>query len=162
MRHRASLFAARLLWVFPALLFLLAANQAIVTMNLRETVRTGAVVRAEAVAFSTTDRADITMASVHLRVPGTGGSYTEHVLPLPITFVRSLEGSDSLDVFVSGRSELSPEVVIAAIGRAQWRLAGINGGIALFGCLLLSWGVYAWNRYLRKKGDPAEVAELPR
>ena len=159
MRHRASLLVARLLWVFPGLLFLLAINQAIVTMNLRETVRAGAVVRAEVVAFSTTDRADITMASVHLRLPGTDGSHTEHVLPLPITFVRSLEGNDSLDVFLPGNP--SQEVVIAAIGRAQWRLAGINGGIALFGCILLSWGVYAWNRYLHRKGDPAEVAGLP-
>ena len=138
---------------------LLAINQAVVTMNLRETVRTGTVVRADVVAFSTTDRADITMASAHLRVPGADGSYTEHVLPLPITFVRSLEGSDSLDVFLSG--DPSQEVVIAAIGRAQWRLAGINGGIALFGCILLSWGVYAWNRYLHKKGDPAEAVGLP-
>ena len=160
MRHRASLLVARLLWVFPGLLFLLAVNQAVVTMNLRETVRTGAVVKADVAAFSTADRADITMASVRLRVPEADGSHTEHVLPLPITFVRSLEGSDSLDVFLSGGQ--SQEVVIAAIGRAQWRLAGINGGIALFGCILLSWGVYAWNRYLRRKGDPAEVAGLPR
>ncbi len=160
MPSRASFLAARLLWVFPGLLLLLAANQATVTLELRETVRSGVLTKAEVVSLSTTDRADITMALVRLRVPEADGSHAEHALPLPITFARALAGSDSLDVFLAPGA--SQEVVIAEIGRAQWRLAGVNGGVALLGALLLSWGVSAWNRYLRKNGDPADAAASPR
>ena len=159
MRARASLLAARLLWALPALLFLLAANQAVVTMDIRETVRAGAPAKAEVTSISATDRADITMASIRLRTLEADGSHSEYVLPLPITFARALEGSDSLDVFLSPGA--AQEVVIAQIGRAQWRLAGINGLVALLGALLLSWGVHAWNRYLRRQGDPADRASLP-
>ncbi len=159
MASRTSFLAARLLWAFPALLALLAANQAAVTMELRETVRSGVLAKAEVLALSTTDRADITMASVRLRAPQADGAPTEHTLPLPITFARALEGRDSLDVYLARGA--SQEVVIAEIGRAQWRLAGINGLVALFGALLLSWGVYAWNRHLRTQGDPADAAALP-
>lgn len=159
MPSRASFLAARLLWAFPGVLVLLAANQAAVTMELRETMRSGVLAKAEVVALSTTDRADITMASIRLRTPEAGGARTEHTLPLPITFARALKGRDSLDVFLSRGA--SQEVVIAEIGRAQWRLAAINSAIAFLGALLFSWGAYAWNRRLRKQGDPADAAALP-
>ena len=160
MPSRATFLVARLLWAFPALLVLLAANQAAVMTQLRETVRSGVLTKAEVVSISTTDRADITMASIRLRAPGADGAHAEYALPLPITFARALAGSDSLDVFLA--PDASQEVVIAEIGRAQWRLAGMNSGIALLGAVLLSWGVFAWNRRLRKKGDPADAPASPR
>lgn len=153
--HR-SLLVARLLWVVPVLLLFLTINQGMVALDLRETVRGGELVSAEVLAYETTDRADITMASVHLRFPSSDGTLVERELPLPITFVRTLEGRDTLDVFVSSGAD--QEVVISEIGRAQWRLAAINGGMSLIALLLVSWGVYAWNSYLEEKGDPADAA----
>ncbi len=153
--HR-SVLVARLLWIIPGLLLFLTINQAMVALDLRETLRDGRLVEAEVVEFSTTDRADITMASVRLRVPMPDGSNSERELPLPITFVRMLDGSDSLRVYLASGAD--QEVVIAEIGRAQWRLAAINGGISFIGLILVSWGVFAWNRFLRKKGDPAHAA----
>lgn len=152
-QHR-SLLVARLLWIVPAVLLFLTVNQALVALDLRETVQRGRVVTAEVLGFETTERADITMASVRLRLPTADGQ-VERELPLPITFVRSLEGSDSLAVFVAAGAD--QEIVIAEIGRAQWRLAAINGGISLVGFLLVFWGVFAWNRYLVQKGDPARA-----
>ena len=148
-----ALLVARLLWVFPGLLLLLTVNQILVVGDLRDTLRDGHVVAVEVLAIETVDRADVTMASVRLRVPMPNGSTTERVLPLPITFVRALEGSDSLRVFVAEGAER--DVVIEDIGRAQWRLAAINAGISLTGCMLLAWGLFAWNRYLVRRGDPA-------
>lgn len=154
--HR-SLLVARLLWIFPAILLFLTINQVMVALDLRKTVEAGDVRRAEVIALETTDRVDITMASARLRVPMEDGSTIERELPLPITFVKTLqsEGRDSLDVYMEPGS--GGGVVIAEIGRAQWRLAAINGGIAVFGFVLLSWGVFAWNRYLDRKGDPADA-----
>jgi hypothetical protein len=155
MALHGSLLVARLLWVIPGIMLFLTLNQALVALDLRETVREGRLVEADVLAFNTTDRADITMASVHLRVPMADGATLERELPLPITFVRTLEGRAALDVFVDEGAD--QEIVIAEIGRAQWRLAAINGAISLVGLFLVSWGIFAWNRYLGRKGDPARA-----
>lgn len=155
MALRGSRLVARLLWVVPGVLLFLMLNQTMVALDLRETIREGRLVEADVLAVNTTDRADITMASVRLRVPTSDGATIERELPLPITFVRTLEGQDALDVFVDAGAD--QEIVIAEIGRAQWRLAAINGAISLVALLLVSWGVFAWNRFLDRKGDPARA-----
>lgn len=152
--HRPPL-VARLLWIVPGILLFLTVNQALVAIDLRDTMEDGQLVAAEVLEFSTTERADITMASIRLGVPMPDGSTDVHELPLPITFVRMLEDRDSLNVYLASGAD--QEVVIAEIGRAQWRLAAINGGISLIGLILVSWGVFAWNRFLVRKGDPAHA-----
>lgn len=149
------MLVARLLWIIPGILLFLTINQGMVALDLRQTMRDGRLIEAQVLEFSTTDRADITMASIRLRILMPDGSTTDRELPLPITFVRMLEGRDSLDVYLDSGAD--QEVVIAEIGRAQWRLAAINGGISFIGLILVSWGVFAWNRFLQTKGDPAHA-----
>ncbi len=148
-----SVLVARLLWIFPALLLFLTINQGMVAFDLRQTLTEGSPASAEVLAIERTDRVDVTMASARLRVPLPGGEVVERELPLPITFAQDLEGSDTLDVRVSPGAD--QEIVIAELGRAQWRLAAINSAMSLIGLVLLSIGVFAWNRYLKRKGDPA-------
>lgn len=147
------MLVARLLWIFPAILLFLTINQANVALDLRDTLSAGVPAEADVLAIETTDRADITMASVRLRVVLPEGEVVERELPLPITFAKDLQGSDRLDVRVNSGAD--QEIVIADLGRAQWRLAAINSGMSLIGFVLLTIGVFAWNRYLRRKGDPA-------
>lgn len=124
-----------------------------VAFDLRETLDRGTSATAEVIAIDKTGRVDVTMASARLRVPLPNGDVVERELTLPITFAEDLEGSDSLEVRVSPGAD--QEIVIAEVGRAQWRLAAINSAMSFIGLVLLSVGVFAWNRYLRRKGDPA-------
>lgn len=151
-----SVLVARLLWIFPAILLFLTINQANVAIDLRQTLDGGTAAEAEVLEIAKTDRVDVTMASARLRVPLPDGRVVERELTMPITFAQDLEGSETLDVRVSPGAD--QEIVIAEVGRAQWRLAAINSAMSFIGFVLLTVGVFAWNRYLKRKGDPAARA----
>jgi len=148
-----SVLVARLLWVIPAILLFLTINQAKVALDLRETLEDGVPVEAEVIEIETSGRVDVTMASARLRLQLPEGEVVERELPLPITFAEDLQGSERLEVRVNPGAD--QEIVIAELGRAQWRLAAINSAMSLIGLVLVTIGVFAWNRYLRRKGDPA-------
>lgn len=147
------MLVARILWIFPAILLFLTIDQLNVAFDLRRTLAEGTSAEAEIVAIDRTDRADITMASARLRVPMESGEVLERDLPMPITFVEELEGRETMEVRLNPGAD--QEIVIAELGRAQWRLAAINSGMAFIALILVSIGVFAWNRYLQRKGDPA-------
>ena len=151
--NRSELIA-RLLWIFPAILLFLTIDQVNVALDLRRTLAEGTSAEAEIVGIDRTDRADITMASARLRIPLEGGDVLERELPMPITFIQELEGLKTVEVRLDAGAD--QEVVIAELGRAQWRLAAINSAMAFLALILVSIGVFAWNRYLKRKGDPAD------
>lgn len=153
MANSRSRVVARLLWIFPAILLILTINQILVAVNLRNTMSQGDEETARVLAIETTDRADITMASVRLRVPMEQGA-VERDLPMPITFARQLREGQDVNVLVNPGSD--QEIVIAEFGRAQWRLAAVNSGMGFIALALFAVGVFAWNRYLDRKGDPAD------
>lgn len=144
---------ARLLWIFPAILLFLTVNQVKVALDLRETLNRGVPATAEVVEIYKTNRVDVTYGYVQLRVPTEDG-VLEQRLSMPISLLHALDGKDSLEVrLLPGEAQ---EIVVTAIARPQWHMAAINGGISFIGLILLTIGVWAWNRYLRRKGDPAD------
>ena len=144
---------ARLLWIFPAILLFLTVNQVKVALDLRETLNEGVPATAEVVEIYKTNRVDVTYGYVQLRVPTEDG-IVERRLSMPISLLHALDGKESLEVrLLPGEAQ---EIVVTAIARPQWHMAAINGGISFIGLTLLTIGVWAWNRYLRQKGDPAD------
>ena len=145
---------ARLLWIIPAILLFLTINQAKVALDLRNTLNRGVPATAEVVEIYQTNRVDVTYGYVDLRI-ATGDSVIERRLSMSVSLIPPLEGLDSLDVRILPGDEQS--IVIEAIARPQWQMAAINSGISFIGLVLVTIGVWSWNRYLRKKGDPAEA-----
>lgn len=144
------------MWVLPALLLVLMVNQAKVAYDIHRTLVDGTPAVAEVVEYYKTGRVDVTYGYVRLRVP-VNGEVTEHTLPLPISLLPQVEGRETVDVLVlPGQAQ---EVVVEAIARPQWRLAASNAGMSFIGLVMLTAGVFAWNRYLTRKGDPADRTE---
>jgi hypothetical protein len=73
-------------------------------------------------------------------------------MSLPHTLVPVIQGRDELPVRVRPGSR--QEIVIEEIGSMHWKLALMNMGMSLFGFVLLAAGVFSWNRYLDRQGDP--------
>lgn len=145
---------ARLLWALPILLLFLAVDQALVAYDLRATYTRGMPATAEVVELEQSNRVDVTYDFVHLRIPLRDGRVLEKErLSLPHSLAPRLAGAATLDVHV--RPGASQEVVIDRLMPAHTLIAVGQAGIAFLGALLLGWGVFAWNRYLRRQGDPA-------
>lgn len=152
-KRRGSLIA-RLLWIFPAILLFLTINQMIVARDVRETLTRGVPTRAEVLEIYTSNRADVTYGYIRLRIP-TDGGVEERRLSMPLSLLNAMEGADTLDVRILPSAGDDVDVVIVDVARPQWRIAAINAGISFFGLILVTVGVWAWNRYLTRKGDPA-------
>lgn len=148
-----SRFVARLLWIFPAILLFLTINQIKVALDVRETLNRGVPRTAEVVEIYKTNRVDVTYGYVQLRVP-TDGGVIERRLSMSISLLPELAGKDSVEVrLLAGEDQ---EIVVTAVARTQWRMAAINSAMSFVGLILLTIGVGAWNRYLRREGDPAD------
>ncbi len=145
---------ARLFWLIPVFLGLLAAHQVNTALDLRHTMRHGELVTAEVLEVHQENRVDITYDYVSLRVPLAGGRVlTREKLSLPHTLITQMVGKETVDVRVLPGAD--QEIVIAELGPTQWRIAAINALISGLAALCFAIGVFAWNRYLRRKGDPA-------
>lgn len=146
------------MWLLPALLVLLTISQVKAALDLQRTLAEGTPAVAEVVDRYQTDRVDVTYAQIQLRITMPEGEVVERTLPLPISLLPLVEGKDTVDVRVMEGA--AQEVVIADIARPQWRMAAINAGVSLLGLVMLTIGVFAWNRYLARKGDPADRTEV--
>jgi hypothetical protein len=145
---------ARLLWIFPVLLILLMIHQLKVAFDIRETLEHGTPATARIVDSFKTDRVDISFEYVSLRVELEDGQVIERAkMALPHGLYPQIEGRETVSVRV--RPGAAQEIVIEEIARPQWRLAAINAGMSLIGFLIVVTGVFSWNRYLGRNGDPA-------
>jgi len=150
----AARIIARLLWIVPALLFFLTIDQAKVALDLRATFDEGVPATAEVITFENSNRADVTYGYVSLRVPLPDGQVlTKEKMSLPHSLLPRLEGQETVEVRV--RPGAAQEVVIVSLMPAHWIIAASQAGISLLGALIFFTGVFWWNRYLKKKGDPA-------
>ena len=139
---------ARTLWGIPALLLLLAFNQAQVAYHLHTTWRQGTQATAEVLEWQRSNRADVTYGYVSLRVPLDGGHLLQKdKMSLPYALLPRLEGKRTVNVHV--RPGATQEVVIDAIMPAHWLIALSQVGISLVGAVLFFVGVYYWNAQLR-------------
>lgn len=156
--HR-TWYVARLLWAVPALLLFLTINQIDVARDIQRTLEEGTPAVARIIGFESSDRVDVTLDVVSLSVELPDGQVLEkRRMALPHAVAPLLEGKEELDVRVLPGSD--QEIVITtaenqSIGRAQARIAAINAAMAFVGMVLAGFGVFAWNRYLARKGDPA-------
>ena len=145
---------ARLLWIIPILLFLLALNQAKVAYDLKQTWDHGTPAMASVTEYDESNRVDVTFGYLNLRVPlPDGGVLVKRKMSLPTTLLPRVADKKELAVHV--RAGAPQEVVIDALMPAHWQIAAAQAAICLLGAGLLAFGTYAWNRYLKRKGDPA-------
>ncbi len=143
---------ARLLWALPILLFVIAGGLLWSAREIHRTATQGELALAEVVEFDAQSRAEITYGHVRLKATLPGGEARTEDVPLPLSLLYFIEGKDSVAVRIlpeSGRS-----MVVEEVARVQWRMSLIHAGMSIFGGLLLSIGVGAWNRYLKRHGDP--------
>jgi len=151
---RTSLVIARLLWAAPTLLFLLGINQLYVARDLRTTLDEGVAATADVIKYTRVDRQDITFAEVNLIVHMPDGTTFERDrMSLPYSLSFRIKDEKKLGVRVKAGS--AQEVVITEIAATQSRIAWMNAVISLLGSILLAIAVYSWNRFLKRKGDPA-------
>ena len=145
---------SRLAWLVPALLTYLAINQFYVALDIRSTIANGTLTDATITELEISGRTDVTLDYVSLEVPlADGSTLTREEMPIPHSLAPPLEGQETVAVYVLPGA--GQEIVIQQIANTQWRIAAINAAVSLLGALLSAWGVFAWNRYLVRKGDPA-------
>jgi hypothetical protein len=149
-----SRIIARALWVLPALLLFLVVNQTQVAVELRATWERGRPAVAEVLAMENTNRADITYDYISIRVPMADGQVlTKEKMSLPHSLMPRVGDQKTLEVRV--RPGASQEVVFASLMPAHWLIAAAQAGMSLIGFLILAIGVFWWNRFLQRQGDPA-------
>lgn len=143
------------MWILPLTLLLLSLNQVKVAYDLHRTLASGTPGQARIVELEISNRADVTLDYVVLAVaPDEGSPFTTGRLALPHSLAPQLKGLETVPVRVL--SEGAQEVIIEPIARPQWRIAAINAVMSFVGFVLFAVGVAAWNRYLARRGDPAE------
>lgn len=146
---------ARLLWIAPLFLALLAGHQGKTAYDLHRTLTHGEEAMAEVTEVHSENRVDVTYDYVDLRVHLEGGRVLEREkLSLPHTLINQVEGKKAVPVKVLPGAP--QEVVLAELGHSQWRIAAFQAVFAAVAALLFGVGIYAWNRYLHRQGDPAE------
>lgn len=142
------------MWILPAILLVLGVYQVNVALDIRTTLHEGQLAQAEVIDAEVSGRADVTYDYISLRARLDDGTVIEREkMSLPHTIAKDLEGTTTLEVRVLPGSD--QPVVVAELGRAHWRIAAINALMCAVGVVMLTAGVFAWNRYLHRKGDPA-------
>ncbi len=148
-------FVARVLWIVPVILVVLAINQAMVAWHLRATWDRGQPAMAKVLNFESTNRADVTYGYVDLRVELAGGeTITRERMSLPQVMWSRVRGLDSLAVRV--RPGAAQEIVIDRLMPGHWLIAASQFGISLLGALLFLTGAWFWNRHLRQKNKAVQ------
>lgn len=152
----AQIWIARLLWFAPALLLFLTVNQAMVAVDLRETLEAGRPAVAEVTDYEKVDRADVTFDYVSLRVPLENGEVlVREKMSLPHSLSLAIEGKTSLDVRVLPGA--AQPVVITEVAATQWRIAAMNAAISFGAFLMFVVGLAFWQRYLRRERHRADA-----
>jgi hypothetical protein len=144
------------MWLAPALLLVIGILLIRAGFEQRQTLESGLLVTAKVRGVEIRNRADVTYGHIDLAVPDPkSGDSSDVRLPLPLSLLMGVQGERELDVRLMDQSD--QPVVIETIARAQWRMSFIHASMCLVGALLLAWPVGAWNRYLRRRGDPSDL-----
>ena len=142
------------MWIAPVALLLLSLNQAKVAYDLHYTLTNGIEAVADVIDVEVNERVDIPYGYVSLKVDlEDGRQIVQEKMSLPYTLLPSVRYETELDVRVF--PEADQQIVITQIASTQWKIAALQSAMGFAGFLLAAIGVFAWNRLLRKKGDPA-------
>lgn len=148
-------YIARAAWILPIFFAGLFVHQAFVAYGLRATLTEGQPAKAEVLEVHMENRVDVTYDYVSLRVELPDGQViTKEKMSLPHSLIQLLENTETVDVLV--RPGAAQEVVIAQFGATQWRIAALNAAMALGAALVFGLGIYYWDRYLQREGEPSE------
>ncbi len=139
---------ARIAWILPVLLLLLSIHQVKTSIDLSETRTTGTTVWADVTRYDRSDRKDVTMVELDLTATLPDGSVFErNRLSLPYSIGHRVEKDSLLVIVQPGAAQ---EVVIDEIVRTQISIARSNAVMAFMAALMAFWGVFAWNRWLKR------------
>jgi hypothetical protein len=148
-------YIARTAWIIPVFFLGLFGHQTYVAYHLQKTLTEGQPATAEVLEVHMENRVDVTYDYASLRVELPDGQViTREKMSLPHSLVQLLENRETVDVRV--RPGAVQEVVVAQFGATQWRIAAMNAAMALGAALVFGLGIYYWDRYLRREGDPSE------
>ncbi|MEM1042102.1 MAG: hypothetical protein AAGI91_05680 [Bacteroidota bacterium] len=157
MNFLSNPIVARLLWVFPTLLFVISVSLLWAGLGQREAATAGVPVEAEVLGIETRERAEITIGQVLLRyVPPGETEAIERAVELPLTLLKSIEARAYETVTIRALPG-SDQIVLDPYKRAQWVLSFSFSAMALIGAIGLSVMVGSWNRFLSEHGDPSEA-----
>lgn len=152
---------AHLAWLVPILFVGLSLHQGKVVYDLDHTRTTGTVASADVLEIHKDNRTDVTYDYVSLRVDlPNADSLTQRKMSLPHGLVPPLLDRETLQVRVNTEANI-PIVITETIGstpvvKTQLHIAGINALMSFGAALLFGFGVWYWNRSLRREGDPAD------
>lgn len=158
------------MWLMPALLAASGLYLARTPLDLARTLRDGTPATARVAGVVTTNRSEVSFDEVLLVIPRAGADSLRTALPVPHSVfqlverqrtlpVRVLPGS-AQPVVIEGTvwSEADGTTMPVRLGSTQMWIAGMSAAVSLVGAALLAWGIFAWNRYLARHGDPGEQA----
>lgn len=155
MAANVSHIVARVAWILPIFFAGLFVHQAQVAYHLHQTLTEGQPAEAQVLEVHRENRVDVTYDYVNLRVELPDGPViTKEKMSVPHSLIPMLEGQETAEVRV--RPGASQEVVITEIGPTQWRIAAMNAAMAFGAALVFGIGVFFWNRYLQREGEPSE------
>ena len=153
---------ARLLWVLPILLVVIAVATTRAGLQQRAVAERGTVVEAEVTDLTLRERSEITTGQVSLRWTPPGADVpVERAVELPIILLKEIEvdylileegETMTLPIVVSDATD---QIVLATHRRGTWLLTLSLAAMAAFGALICAVLVGGWNRFLAREGDPA-------
>jgi len=147
---------AKLMWLMPALLLFYSLYLVQAGFDQKKTWEDGYKTIAEVTNVQVDQRSEITYGEIELSFEDEEGAEVVESMPLPLSLLFMVKDEASLPITYNASS--SKPVTIDRVARALWKLSMINAAICLFAGLLLIIPVFAWNRYLKKHGDPGELA----
>jgi hypothetical protein len=161
MATSSTRWVARALWLAPAFLVFICAQQIWAAYTIGQTIARGTPATAQVTKMEQSNRVDVTYDYMSLRVALPGGdTLTKERMSVSHTLVPLLEDKKQVAVWV--RPGAAQEVVIRErgpygqeIGRKQRRIAVVQAAMSGLAALMFGFGVFWWNRYLRRRGDPS-------
>jgi hypothetical protein len=144
------------MWLAPLILLGISAYLLKAGLEQRALATGGERVVAVIDSVDLRQRAEITRGAAYLRYTPPGET-TEVVrqVELPLTYLQEFERRIGRPLAIRV-SEGTEQVVLADNARGQWIMTLSFSAMALFGAAGLAWMVGAWNRLLRREGDPGE------
>jgi hypothetical protein len=152
---------ARVAWFLPLLFLGLSVHQGKVAYDLHTTKTNGTDALAEVLEVHKDNRTDVTYDYVSLRVPMPDGTtLTREKMSMPHGIVPVLRDKDQLKVRVASSGPrgvvIMEKIETTPVVDTQLRIAAMNALMSFGAALLFGFGVWFWNRSLRREGDPAE------